>query len=195
MDGSERRIRVHARPVEVRVAGDDLDRISRRVLAEELAAAERRGVAEGRRQLSEEARSAVRALDKAASELEAAHERAERELEAKKRELGEFAVRLAVEIARHLLRAEIDAGRYDLDRIVRETLAESGVGRGNCVVHLAPEDHAALEGARFRGGTVLEQDPSVPRGDVHVTTPDGIFVRDLDAALRRLADRLRGEAR
>jgi flagellar biosynthesis/type III secretory pathway protein FliH len=103
------------------------------------------------------------------------------------------ATRLAIEIARTLLRCEIDAGRYDIERIVRETLQASGAGRGACVVHLNPVDVARLEGVVFRVGTRLEADPEVPPGDVHVTTQRGLLVRDVEQALAAIAERLEGD--
>jgi len=36
-------------------------------------------------------------------------------------------------------------------------------------------------------------DPSVARGSVHVTTPQGLLVRDLDEALRSIGERLLGD--
>lgn len=107
--------------------------------------------------------------------------------------LGRTAIELAVEIARTLLRHEIPAGRYDLERIVRETLHEAGVGRGACVVHLNPGDHARLSEVRFRSGTRLEPDEGVARGDVHVETSLGLLVRDVNGALESIAGRLQEE--
>ena len=73
---------------------------------------------------------------------------------------------------------------------MRETLSFSGGARGPCTVHLHPADAGALEGVPFRSGTEIEADPSVPRGSVHVTTPHGLLVRDLDEALRSIGERL-----
>ena len=105
-------------------------------------------------------------------------------------ELAHAATELAVEIARVLLRRELPAGGYELERIVRETLAEAAVGRSPCVVHLNPADHAQLSGTRFRSGTRVEPDEGVPRGDVHVETPLGLLVRDLEGALDAIAKKL-----
>jgi flagellar biosynthesis/type III secretory pathway protein FliH len=107
--------------------------------------------------------------------------------------LARTAAELALEIARSLVRRELAQGQYDLERIVRETLAESGVGRGACVVHLHPADCARLEGVKFRAGTRLEPDPGVARGDVHLETALGLLVRDVDHALEAIAKRLHEE--
>jgi flagellar biosynthesis/type III secretory pathway protein FliH len=178
------RVGVPARPASVRVfAGSRADLVERRrrdVSEREFA----RGRAEGERA----------ALLGAAGMLNRATEAVARSSEAQCAELARDATRLAVEIARTLLRQEIDAGRYDLERIVRETLQASGIGRGACVLHLNPADVARLEGVAFRAGTTIEADPEVPVGDVHVTTHRGLFVRDVEQALASIAERLEGDA-
>jgi flagellar biosynthesis/type III secretory pathway protein FliH len=108
-------------------------------------------------------------------------------------QLARAATELALEIARTLLRREIPRGNYDLETIVRETLAEAATGRSACVVHLNPADLARLAEVRFRSGTRLEPDEGVPRGDVHVETALGLLVRDLDASLDSIAKRLQEE--
>jgi flagellar biosynthesis/type III secretory pathway protein FliH len=140
---------------------------------------------EGRRRAEGEAAGA---LEQALAALE--QRRAEAE-----GELARQAVELALEIAEALLQRAVDAGAYDLERIVREALAASGVSRGErVVIHLAPADHARLAETRFRAGTELVPDPDIPLGDVHLATPHGVLVRDLEHALRAIAERLRGEA-
>ncbi|MBK7642520.1 MAG: hypothetical protein IPJ19_05640 [Planctomycetes bacterium] len=142
-----------------------------------------RGLAQGR----EETRSAL------AATLDAALERIESLREAALARLSQDAAALAVEIARELVRCETKAGRHDIERIVRETLAASSTGRGACVVHLHPADALRLERAHFRARTQIEPDPSVPAGDVHITTPQGLLVRDLEHTLDTLGERLRQE--
>src|SRR4051812_27750290 len=85
-----------------------------------------RGVAEG------EARAmsgAVLRFDAAAVELVRAREHSDRAV-------AEDSAKLALLIAREIVRREIDEQRYDIERIVREALQASGAGRGECVVHL-----------------------------------------------------------
>jgi flagellar biosynthesis/type III secretory pathway protein FliH len=107
--------------------------------------------------------------------------------------LAQDAAMLAVEIARELVRAEIRAGRHDIERIVRETLAVSGVGRGAAQVHVSPKDAQRLAGLPFRANTTIEADPALREGDVHVTAPQGLLVREMDDALNALRERLRAE--
>lgn len=139
-----------------------------------------RGLAEG------EARAwsrAVQRIDEAVAELARAREESDRAV-------AEDTAKLALGIVREIVRTEIDAGRYDIERLVREALHVSGAGRAACVVHLHAEDLKRLSNVAFRSATRLEADPEVARGDVHVSTPRGIVVRDLDAALASVAERL-----
>lgn len=152
-------------------------------LARRCASAREAGVLEGEVRAQ---RRAAQALDAACAQLESASQRAAEEL-------THSAVQLVLEIARVVLRRELDAGHYDLERIVRETLAFANVGRGSCVVHLNPADAAALADIRFRQGTTIEADADVARGDVHVTTPRGLLVREIDEALRAIGERIQGD--
>jgi flagellar biosynthesis/type III secretory pathway protein FliH len=166
-----------AAPTDVRV-------VSPREVSVALEAEQRghaRGLAEG------EARalaSAVRRLDETVAALVQAREESDRAV-------AEDSVKLATVIARELVRREVDAGRHDIERVVREALQVSGAGRAECVVHLHAEDMKRLTGVAFRSATRLEADPEIARGDVHVSTPRGVVVRDLDAALAAVADRLK----
>lgn len=166
------RVRMHAPPTAARVVLGELgDWRERRAHA--------RGFAEGRAQALDQAAGA---LETAAAELEAEHARA-----------AKLAVEMALEISRVLLRREAQAGNYDLETIVRETLAVSGVDRGRCVVHLNPEDAKTLEHVTFRAGTVIEPDVAVARGNVQVSTPRGLLVREFEQALDAIGGELRGE--
>lgn len=144
-----------------------------------------RGVGEGR---AEALRHAGKALDAAVQRVDEARTNAAAEL-------AGVATELSVEIARHLLRAEVEAGRYDLERTVRETLAAANVGRGTCTVHVHPSDLASLKETSFRNGTELAADPEVPRGNVHVSTKHGLLVHDLDEAVSAIAERIYEELR
>jgi len=142
-----------------------------------------RGVEEGRRLATQEAAGA---MERASAELATACERLVPDLAAS-------AVDLAVDIARSVVRNEVSLKHHDIEKIVRETLAASGVGRGACVVHVNPVDAERLKPIPFRNGTKIEADPEVAAGDVHVTTPHGVLVRDQDEVLEAIRDRIRGE--
>jgi flagellar biosynthesis/type III secretory pathway protein FliH len=176
-------ISLDARPTGVRV----VDGSRTALLARRAREAEEAAFARGR------AQGTQAALAGAAGALLRASEKLESSRQESAADVARDAARLGIEIARTLLRCEIDAGRYDIERIVRETLHASGVGRGACTVHLNPVDVARLEGVVFRVGTRLEADPEVPPGDVHVTTQRGILVRDVEQALASIAERIEGE--
>lgn len=167
----------------VRVVDESVADLHARWDREDVERAFARGVAQGEQQAWAKAAGA---LDRAVATLEAARERAEQDL-------AHAAVELATEIARTLVRVEIDTGRYDIERIVREALAASGVGRRACVVHLNPIDAERLKSVPFRAATVIEPDHEVAQGDVHITTPHGVLVRDVDSALESIAERIRGD--
>lgn len=169
-----------ATPSQVRLSTGDLATVRVRLEAE----LEERGRQAGR---EEALATAAGALEAAATRLDEARENATGEL-------THACVTLAVEIARELLKQEFDAGRYDLESIVRHSLGVSGVARGESVsVHVNPEDASTLENVPFRAGTSIVGDPEVARGDVHIMTPHGTLVRDLDHALDSIRERLRSE--
>ena len=176
-------VALDAAPSIVRIAPGSRSDVWERVALEREARARELGRREGERAANE---AAAGALSAAVERLDAAREAA-------RDGLAHPALDLAVDVVRTLLRVELPAGRYDLEGMVREALSFSGVDRGKCVVHLHPDDAARLEGVRFRSGTTIESDEGVSRGSVHVTTPQGLLVRDLDEAVRAIAERLRGE--
>ncbi|HED63962.1 MAG TPA: hypothetical protein ENJ09_00240 [Planctomycetes bacterium] len=122
-------------------------------------------------------------LDRITSDLDASATQA---LE----ELPRVAIQLASSIARTVLKREIASGEYDIEGMVRETLAEANVGRGTCTVHLHPTDYAQLADTRFRAGTSIQADEGVPKGDVHVETPLGLLVREALGAVDEIERRL-----
>ena len=176
----QERLELHAPLSAVRVSARDLEQVGAEYFSARLAEARAGGREEG---LAALRASGAEALEAAAQRLDAARERAEAEL-------AHTATLLAVEIAGQLLKLELAADNYDLERIVRGALADSGVERGRCTVHLHPEDHARLADIALRAETVLEPDPAMLRGDVHVTTPQGLLVRELEPALDAVREQL-----
>jgi flagellar biosynthesis/type III secretory pathway protein FliH len=176
-------VRLHAPPATAVLSVRDAEALLGEVTAARVAAARAEGLAEGQR--LERERSAA-ALDQAAERLDRAREEAAATI-------ARDTVQLALEIARTLVRVEVDAGRHDLESMVRDALTASGVGRGPCVVHMNPHDAAALSGVRFRSGTTIEPDEAIARGDVHVSTPSGLLVREIPEALRSIHERLLAE--
>jgi flagellar biosynthesis/type III secretory pathway protein FliH len=132
---------------------------------------------------TEAVRRACGALEQAGQDLAEARLAAEEAL-------ASDAVHLAVEIARQLLRVEIAEQNYGLEEIVRSTLAASDIKRGRCVVHLHPEDVAALEGVTLRDETEIVADPEIAPGSVVLETPKGLLVREPEAVLEDIRERL-----
>jgi len=156
--------------------------------------------AEARNALAERARESARsegareALAEVAARVERIVSALESEREAAEANLAHVSVELALVIAREILRREIRAGNYDLEKIVREALSETAGAAGPCTVRLNPTDRAALESVPFRSGTTLLGDEGVRRGDVQVETALGLLVREssrlLDAIEQRLLEAL-----
>lgn len=172
--------RVPGEPSSVRVVeadgGDPLERAIERLRDE----AHAEGLATG----------IARANSEAAQALSLAAERLAARVEEVEPSMARTAVELAVQIAQDLICVEIEQGRHDLERIVRETLQASGVGRQACTVHLNPGDAAQIADVPFRAGTEIVADVEVARGDVHVETSNGLFVRDMKDALASISERI-----
>ncbi|HUR27338.1 MAG TPA: FliH/SctL family protein [Planctomycetota bacterium] len=182
---SPEQLKLHARPASVQVGEGRLGD----ALAREVARRERAAFEAGRRAGRVEALAkAVTGLDDAAQAFATAARKSDEAL-------ASDSVELALAIAAELVRCEVAARRHGIEKIVRETLHASGVGRGACTVHVAPEDAQTLATLSFRAGTKIEADQDVPPCCVQVETPQGLIVRDIDAAMTSVAARLREEAR
>lgn len=178
---SPERVRLHCAPSEARIAGGDLDAATSRLLERRHQA----GVAAGREA----------ALSEAAARLDEATERLQASHLAVNETLASDSVELALAIAAELVRRQVGEERHDIQAIVRDALAASGVGRGACTVHVAPEDARRLAHVPFRAGTRIESDPDVKPACVQIETPQGLLVRDIESALASITARLREEAR
>lgn len=103
--------------------------------------------------------------------------------------------RLAVEIARKILRHEISNGNYDIQAIVEEAL-KCAPTRQNMVIRVHPEDLAQCQQIQ-RGhpdGPFAElafaADWSIGRGECVVETPKGIVKSFVEEHLERISERL-----
>jgi flagellar biosynthesis/type III secretory pathway protein FliH len=108
-------------------------------------------------------------------------------------EMAGFCARLASGIVRELLGYELEAGRYDLESLVRRSLSASLAERRPVSVHLCPTDLANLADVPFSAGTSLVPDPSLTRGNLFIDGPQGRLVRDLDERLEAIATALEME--
>jgi flagellar biosynthesis/type III secretory pathway protein FliH len=180
---SAERLLLRRAPSSVRAVPGSLDAYLAAVLDSERAAARAAGRAEGE----------AAAFQAGAGRFAAAALRLDQDREAAREKLSNSAAALAIVVARSIARAEVSAGRHDMERLVREVLAAGGIGRAPCQVHLNPADAARLADTTFRAGTEIVADVGVARGDVQIETPQGLLVHDLDEALVRLATRLEQE--
>jgi flagellar biosynthesis/type III secretory pathway protein FliH len=133
--------------------------------------------------VAEAHQTAAKALEQAVSRLDQAREEA---LDA----MTTSTVELAVEIARQIVRVEIQADNYDLERIVRGSLAQSGLGRGQAVVHVSPTDYDRLQQVTFRNGTEVAIDTNLEQGDVHIQSAQGLLVREVSECLASIREQL-----
>ncbi|MCP5022262.1 MAG: hypothetical protein GY930_10850 [bacterium] len=132
----------------------------------------------------------MQANQKAAKAMDAAIDRLEKSREEALDTLSTSAVELAVEIARQIVRVEIQAENYDLERIVRGALSQSGLGRGKAVIHVCPQDYQRLEEVTFRNGTQVEIDSTLQPGDVHVQAAQGLLVREVSECMAAVREQL-----
>jgi flagellar assembly protein FliH len=103
-------------------------------------------------------------------------------------------VELALDIARTALMQEIQAGRYEIDPIVKAALQQVPP-RQTVVAHLHPEDLARCQMAGESsegGGTGIRfvADPSVPRAECVLATSQGSVQFSLSDNLGRIGEAL-----
>jgi flagellar biosynthesis/type III secretory pathway protein FliH len=176
MTSSPERLRLPARPRAVRVSAQGYEAFLDARVAEVAAAAERRGMRAGRAEALAELGALV---DSAVEQTHAAGERAAAALAARTAEC-------VVTVAAHVLKREIDAGRYDIERMVRDTLATAATGHAPCVVRVHPSDADRLAAVPFRARTEVRADPELSPGSVQVDTAQGAVVRDVHVVMRQL---------
>ena len=106
---------------------------------------------------------------------------------------------LALDVARKVLMQEIQAGRYEIDPIVKEALRRVP-RRQDVVAHLHPHDWSRSQLARgaeedpaAAGSIRFVADPSIPRGECVLETAEAAIVSAVDDHLDTIADALRDE--
>ncbi len=122
-----------------------------------------------------------KALAGAREALEAAAQRLHALQQEIRAEAEDHLLDLAVDIARKVIGQEIRADRCDIEPIVREALGHAPPRR-ETVVHLHPDDLAALEKAGPEGAAPpdlahvrLAADPTLRRAECVVETAEGII--------------------
>jgi flagellar biosynthesis/type III secretory pathway protein FliH len=170
-------------PSTVRLVAGDPDEALAAMIATRVAHARATGRLEGREQ-------ALRELAEPVEQLCAA---LEDDAVASVASMAGFCARLASGIVRELLGHELDAGRYDLEALVRRSLGASLAERRPVRVHLCPDDAARLADVPFSAGTNLVPDPSLSRGNLFIDGPQGRLVRSLDERLEAISEALEAE--
>lgn len=132
----------------------------------------------------------LQANQEAAKAMDLAVDRLEKSRQEALDTLSTSAVELAVEIARQIVRVEIQAENYDLERIVRGSLSQAGLGRGKAVIHVCTQDYKRLEEVTFRNGTEVEVDSTLQPGDVHVQAAQGLLVREVSECIAAVREQL-----
>ena len=163
-------------PIAVRLVPESAEGYTRALWAEELAAAEQRGYERGHASALEQYAGTIQT---AVDGIRVAGDRA----------VDGLSTRTALVVAAvssHVLRRELDAGRYDIERMVRDTLATAATGRVPCTVRVHPDDAHRLEAVPFRTGTKVEADGDVALGCVQVESAHGLVVREIEEILRQL---------
>ncbi len=108
-------------------------------------------------------------------------------------------VELALEIARKVLMQEVQAGRYEIDPIVKEALLHVRT-RQDVLVRLHPDDWAACQTAREAEGSAgagnvrFVADPSVRRAACLLETSEGMVESTMEANLENIAEALKEDS-
>jgi flagellar assembly protein FliH len=140
-------------------------------------------------------RAALAAQRAALAQATAAARSAAEQLAAMARQLASEAeghiVDLAIEVARKVLMQEIQAGRCDIDPIVREALSRVPA-RGDVLVRLSAADLAACNLAADSPQTVrFVADPSISRGECVVESREGSVISAIEPHLEEIAQALK----
>jgi len=136
---------------------------------------------------------AVRRLDQALAQVAAFQEE-------QVQSCGEQIVRLAIGIAERIVLKQIEAGQYDIAKIVGETLKHAPAG-AKAVLRLHPEDLETLQELMRSGGpgdaapglehVELTADGQLGRGECVVDTDSVCLERRVDEQLRQIEQALK----
>jgi len=174
------RVDLQSMPQAIALSAEALPELEARLSSETKTAAYEEGARDAIERATQEA---VGALHQAVERVDASREQA---LD----QLSVSAVELAVEIARQIIQVEVRAENYDLERIIRTSLSHSGMGRGSADVHVSSADFDRLSNVTFRKGTQILPNPQLSDGDVHIDSPNGLLVREIDVCLDNVREQL-----
>jgi len=141
-----------------------------------------------RRQAQAEVQAERAQLGSAAAALRAACEELRRQQADLRAEAEHQLLELAIEIARKVLMQEIQAGRYEIEPIIRAALARAGPAGGEVVVHLNADDLARckLAGAQESAGLRLVADGAVQGGECVVHTGEGVVESRIESHVQEI---------
>lgn len=137
-------------------------------------------------QEQEQLRQALAAVQQAGEEF---HRRQEEFLRQAEGQLVELAMR----IARKVLAQEIQAGRYEIEPIVRDAMQQVSA-RHETIVHLHPEDFArcsSLDDPARTGQVKFVSDAAVERAQCLLETAEGVVESSVETRLEDVAEALR----
>ncbi len=103
--------------------------------------------------------------------------------------------KLAVEIARRILRHKVDQGDYEIQAIVEEALQEAPTQQ-DIVIYLNPDDLLPCQELQRQNpqspfaGLELTPDRTIGRGECLVQTPKGIVKSFIEERLERISEAL-----
>jgi flagellar assembly protein FliH len=125
-----------------------------------------------------------RAMAKAAAELAELYEQAQARLE-------QQVMELAIDVARTVLMQEVQAGRYEIEAIVREALAQVPA-RQEVVVHLSPADLERCSLAESPApGVRFVADANLAAASCLVETREGVVESSVEASLDAVENAMR----
>ncbi len=160
---------------------------------------QRRAFERGRALEREESAGLVRAITRKLDETVTRHLEA---LRADRERIEDFAVKLALLVARKAVKTALDSEGVDVGVLVRDALSEIDFSarKGGVTVHLHPSDHALILPIVAGGEwdpreVVFEEDPSLNRGDVRIVAGHAEFYSSVMERLSNLERELIREAK
>lgn len=137
-------------------------------------------------------------LDSARQALAAAADQFHQVQEQLVGELEQHVVELALKVTRKVLMQEVQAGRYEIEPIIKEALLHVSV-RKDVVVHLNPQDYCECEMVKQQGGGAgntgdlhFVSDPVVPRASCVLETSQGVIESTIEGHLDEITSALQG---
>ncbi|MBF0220409.1 MAG: hypothetical protein HQL49_12900 [Gammaproteobacteria bacterium] len=135
----------------------------------------------------------------AVADIAAVVQALERPLSGVDSEVADFVVKLAMMLARQIIRRELHSDPKQLIAIVREAMKAIPMDSGRVTIHLNPED-AALVGSHLRSSgeelTIkIVDDPTITRGGAEIRSRNSFVDATIESQLETLTVALLGDER